>query len=60
VASRWLVRSEPGRFFTVMLAFCRKANSYQSVVKVRVFWDSPQGVQKIDVQDFIYNYSENL
>lgn len=32
----------------------------EAVINVRVFWDSPQGVQKIDVQDYIYNYSENL
>ncbi len=35
-------------------------NPNEALVKVRVFWDSPQGVQKIDIQDFIYNYSENL
>jgi type II secretory pathway pseudopilin PulG len=32
----------------------------EAIVNVRVFWDTPQGVQKIDVQNFIYNYSENL
>ena len=35
-------------------------NSNEAVVSVRVSWVSPQGLQKIDVQDFIYNYSENL
>ena len=32
----------------------------EAVINVRVIWTSPQGPQKIDVQDFIYNYSENL
>ncbi|MFH1607114.1 MAG: hypothetical protein ABIC91_07225, partial [Nanoarchaeota archaeon] len=32
----------------------------EAVVNVRVFWDSPLGVQKIDIQNFIYNYSENF
>ena len=32
----------------------------EAVINVRVFWDSPQGMQKVDIQDFIYNYSENL
>lgn len=36
------------------------SNANEAVVSVRVFWSSPQGIQKIDVQDFIYNYSENL
>lgn len=35
-------------------------NPNEAVVNVRVFWNSPLGVQKIDIQDFIYNYSENL
>jgi len=35
-------------------------NPNEAVVNVRVFWDSPQGVQKIDIQNFLYNYSENL
>jgi type II secretory pathway pseudopilin PulG len=37
-----------------------KTSDNEAVVNVRVFWDSPQGIQKIDVQNFIYNYSENL
>lgn len=32
----------------------------EAVINVRVEWNSPQGIQMIDVQDFIYNYSENL
>ena len=36
------------------------SNSNEAAVNVRVSWDSPQGLQKIDIQDFIYNYSENL
>ena len=32
----------------------------EAVVSVRISWGSPLGVQKIDIQDFIYNYSENL
>lgn len=35
-------------------------NINEAVVNVRVLWDSPQGTQKIDVQNFLYNYSENL
>jgi len=37
-----------------------KTSTDEAVVNVRVFWSSSQGVQKIDVQNFIYNYSENL
>lgn len=29
-------------------------------VKVRVTWNSTLGTQKIDLEDFIYNYSENI
>lgn len=36
------------------------SNPNEALVKVRVTWNSPQGPQKIDIQDFIYNYSENL
>jgi type II secretory pathway pseudopilin PulG len=32
----------------------------EAVVHVRVFWGSTLGPQQIDIQDFIYNYSENL
>ena len=32
----------------------------EAVVSVRVSWNSPQGPQKIDIQNFIYNYSENF
>lgn len=35
-------------------------NGNEAIVNVRVFWDSPLGVQNIDVHDFIYNYSDNL
>lgn len=35
-------------------------NGNEAVVNVRVSWDSAQGLQKIDIQDFIYNYSENF
>jgi type II secretory pathway pseudopilin PulG len=31
----------------------------EAIINVRVFWDSPSGVQKVDAQDFIYNYSGN-
>ena len=34
-------------------------NPNEAVVNVRVSWSSAQGDQKIDIQDFIYNYSEN-
>jgi type II secretory pathway pseudopilin PulG len=37
-----------------------ETNPNEAVVNVRVFWDSPLGIQKIDVKDYIYNYSENL
>ena len=36
------------------------SNPNEAVVNVRVFWESNLGEQKIDVQDYIYNYSENL
>jgi type II secretory pathway pseudopilin PulG len=35
-------------------------NSNEAVINVRVSWNSPLGVQKIPLQRFIYNYSENL
>ena len=37
-------------------------NGNEAVVNVRVSWGSASSVtnQKIDIQDFIYNYSENL
>ena len=38
----------------------KTSNPDEAIVNARVQWDSPQGVQVIDVQDFIYNYSENL
>ena len=37
-----------------------KGNHNEAIVNVRVFWNSPRGIQKIDLQDFIYNYSENF
>ena len=36
------------------------SNPNEAVVKVRVSWNSPQGIQNMDIEDFIYNYSENL
>lgn len=38
----------------------KTSNPDEAVINVRVEWNSAQGVQTIDVQDFIYNYSENL
>lgn len=35
-------------------------NPNEALVTVRVSWVSPIGPQNIDIQDFIYNYSENL
>ena len=35
-------------------------NLNEAVVSVRVSWDSPSGPQKVDIQDFLYNYSEKL
>lgn len=35
-------------------------NPDEALVQVRVSWDSPQGPQKIDIKNFIYNYSENF
>jgi Tfp pilus assembly protein PilV len=35
-------------------------NQNEAVINVRVSWNSPLGVQKIPLQRFIYNYSENL
>ena len=32
----------------------------EAVVSVRVSWPTSQGVQSINIQNFIYNYSENL
>lgn len=32
----------------------------EALVSVRVSWDSSLGTQKINVKDYIYNYSENL
>jgi type II secretory pathway pseudopilin PulG len=36
------------------------SNPDEAIVSVRVSWNSSQGVQNIDLQDFIYNYSANL
>jgi len=33
---------------------------YCNIVSVRVSWPTSQGVQSINIQNFIYNYSENL
>ena len=46
--------------FTRYINIRKTSNPDEAVVSVRVFWDSPQGVQKIDVQNFIYNYSGNI
>ena len=35
-------------------------NPDEALINVRVSWDSPLGVQNIDIHDYIYNYSENL
>ena len=36
------------------------SNPDEALVKVRVSWTNSQGDQKIDLQNFIYNYSENI
>jgi len=46
--------------FTRYINIRKTSNPNEAVVNVRVSWSSSTGVQKIDVQDFIYNYSENL
>ncbi|MFH0755136.1 MAG: type II secretion system protein [bacterium] len=38
----------------------RTSNPDEALLSVRVSWNSPQGIQKIDIQNFIYNYSGNL
>ncbi len=48
------------KFFRYVNIIKSSSNPDEAVVNVRVSWDSPQGVQKIDLKDFIYNYSENL
>lgn len=35
-------------------------NGNEAIVSVRVFWESTSGQQKIELQDFIYNYSANF
>ncbi len=35
-------------------------NLDEAVVNVRVSWTAPQGLQHVDIQNFIYNFSENF
>jgi len=46
--------------FTRYINIKKTSNPDEATVRVRVLWDSPQGVQNIDVKNLIYNYSENL
>jgi len=34
-------------------------NKDEAIVNVKVSWEAPAGTQSIDIQDFLYNYSEN-
>ena len=35
------------------------SNPDEAIVNVKVSWEAPAGTQSIDIQDFLYNYSEN-
>ncbi len=48
------------RYINIKKSGTSGISSDEAVINVRVFWDSTLGPQKIDIQDFIYNYSENL
>lgn len=52
--------SEKSKFFRYLNIMKSTTNPNEALVKVRVSWTSSQGAQKIDIQDFMYNYSENL
>ena len=54
------VNSKFTRFINIKKTSDSGTGADEAVVNVRVFWDSPLGVQKIDIQNFIYNYSENF
>ena len=34
-------------------------NKDEAIANVKVSWEAPAGTQSIDIQDFLYNYSEN-
>jgi type II secretory pathway pseudopilin PulG len=52
--------SKFSRYINIKKTSASGIGADEAVVDVRVSWDTPQGVQKIDIQNFIYNYSENL
>lgn len=46
--------------FTRYINIKKSDNKDEATVHVRVSWDSPLGVQNIDIKNFIYNFSEDL
>jgi len=47
------------RYINIRKDPANSGNQNEAVVHVRVSWNSTLGDQKIDISDFIYNYSEN-
>ncbi len=48
------------RYINIKKDPANSGNQNEAVVNVRVSWDSSLGPQKVDIQDFLYNFSENL
>ena len=48
------------RFFNIRQTAPTGTASDEAEISVRVLWDAAQGPQTMDIQDFIYNYSENI
>ena len=49
------------RYINIKSPVVPSGDSNEAVVSVRVFWDSDRGVrEKVEAQDFIYNYSDNF
>jgi len=53
------VDSKFTRYINIRKDPANSGNQNEAVVHVRVSWNSALGDQKIDISDFIYNYSEN-
>ncbi len=52
--------SKFSRYINIIKNPANSGNQNEAEVNVRVTWSSPLGDEKIDLQDFIYNYSENF
>lgn len=48
------------RYISIKKTNFPEVKGNEAIVQVRVTWNSTLGTQKIDLEDFIYNYSENI